>query len=643
MSSSHTAVPATGEAARPLDRLSEHLRRIELPLPVEGAAQGRADVRAALAQLADHVAPRLASLDAPLLAVIGGSTGAGKSTLVNALAGRVVTRSGAIRPTTRRPLLLHHPDDAAWFDGTRILPDLARVRRKAGSAIDAQAPSADGDDRAATELELHADAAVPRGLALLDAPDIDSVSAGNRELARQLLRAADLWLFVTTANRYADAVPWELLRSAAERDVTVAVVMNRIPPREGVAEELAADLRGLLARDGLEDARLFLVHESDTDPDGQLPPGAINEIRRFFEDLAADAEGRSAIARRTLSGALTGLAASARQVSEHLTAQEQERSELDADIDAAFDQALERIRTVLGDGSLLRGEVLARWQDFVGTGELLRNVESWVGRVRDRIGMALRGEPAPAVAAENALESSLVHVVIDETSRAAERVESSWRSRPAGRALLEGRDLARLPETYGDEVSAAVRAWQGDVLQLVTDEGADRRTKARILSLGVNVVGVALMVVVFASTAFIPTGLEVGAGAGAAVVGQRLLEAIFGEDAVRRLAAIAKERLEERLAAVVDGRAEPFRAVLAEQEDGVLAADLDDDAAALEQLAADVRAGAGSLSADSPSADSLSADSPSAGSPSADSASADSASASSGLANDDASSAEGRA
>ena len=50
-------------------------------------------------------------------------------------------------------------------------------------------------------------------------------------LAAQLLAAADLWLFVTTANRYADAVPWALLDGAAARDITVAVVLNRVPRR----------------------------------------------------------------------------------------------------------------------------------------------------------------------------------------------------------------------------------------------------------------------------------------------------------------------------------------------------------------------------------------------------------------------------
>ena len=64
---------------------AEDLRTLQLPLPIEGAEQARSEVSGALSQLADHVAPRLASLDAPLLVVVGGSTGAGKSTLVNRL------------------------------------------------------------------------------------------------------------------------------------------------------------------------------------------------------------------------------------------------------------------------------------------------------------------------------------------------------------------------------------------------------------------------------------------------------------------------------------------------------------------------------------------------------------------------------
>ena len=583
----------TDRTTQVLDTFAEHLRTLTLPLPVEGAEAARTEARAALSQLADHVTPRLASLDAPLLVVIGGSTGAGKSTLVNALVGAPVSRSGAIRPTTRRPVLLHHPADEPWFTGTRILPGLARVHGGTSSgARDAEAPGArdtTGDVDPATSLALHAEERIPQGLALLDAPDIDSVAKGNRELARQLLRAADLWLFVTTANRYADAVPWEVLRTAAERDVTVDVVMNRIPDRDGVAEELAADLTSMLERQGVEVDRLFLVPETMIDDDGMLPPEVIAELAAHFTALAADGEGRRRIARRTLAGAVDGLAASAGDIAGHAALQDDERRRLREEAVAAFSGSRERIDAALGDGSLLRGEVLARWQDVVGTGEFFRGVESFVTRARDRLGQMLSGRPAPAVEAEQALGSGLVHVVVDETARGAERADAAWRASTAGRSLAEGQDLTRIDEDYPEQVRAAVRAWQGDVLELVRAEGADRRTKARVLSLGVNVVGVALMVVVFASTAFIPTGLEVGAGAATAVVGQRLLEAIFGDEAVRRMAKAARESLTGRLDALVAERSAPFLDRLDALGDDDAAEELEADAEALAALARDIR------------------------------------------------------
>ena len=82
----------------------------------------------------------------------------------------------------------------------------------------------------------------------------------NRELAGQLLAAADLWVFVTTAARYADAVPWDLLRTAQERGTALAVVLDRVPP-EAVQPRWPADLAGMLQRAGLAAARLFVVEE----------------------------------------------------------------------------------------------------------------------------------------------------------------------------------------------------------------------------------------------------------------------------------------------------------------------------------------------------------------------------------------------
>ena len=86
-----------------------------------------------------------------------------------------------------------------------------------------------------------------------------------------------------------------------------------------------------------------------------------------------------------------------------------------------------------------------------------------------------------------------------------------------------------------------MRDWQQDVLEMVRTEGADKRTTARFLAYGVNGLSVALMVVVFAHTAGL-TGAEAGIAGGSAVLGQKLLEAVFGDQAVRSLAERSRRR-----------------------------------------------------------------------------------------------------
>lgn len=536
--------PAAAAAIELLEDVRQELSRVSLPLYTKGVKQDRLEVRNAIAQLDDYILPRYRSLDAPLLAVVGGSTGAGKSTLVNALARHPVTRSGAIRPTTRQPILLHHPADAGWFEGARVLPGLSRIRGTVSTEnVPANRTGADPDLAPATSLVLVADSAVPQGIALLDAPDIDSISDENRRLARQLLAAADLWVFVTTANRYADAVPWKLLLDAASRDILVAVVLDRVPAE--AEAEVSADLRTMLRREGLGSAGLFIVPEAVLDPLGMLPPASVEPLRVWLQDLAADAAGRAGIARRTLHGAVRGLAVRIGSAARAQDAQERAAAMLRAASAAAYREAETRILDATKDGALLRGEVLARWQDFVGTGEFFRNLEQGIGRFRDRAGAFFRGEPAPAVKVETAIETGLQAVIVDEAANAAEQADQRWREDPAGRQLLGTDGLAGTAPDFADNVAAEIRAWQADLMELIRTEGQGRRTQARWLSFGINGLGAALMIVVFSMTAGL-TGLEVGVAGGTAIVGQKLLEAVFGEDAVRRLARKAREDLHQR-------------------------------------------------------------------------------------------------
>ena len=526
-----------------------------LPLDLPTAPAARLVRSRLLDQLDDYVIPRLTSLDAPLLAVVGGSTGAGKSTLVNSVVGREVTLPGVLRPTTRSPVLIHHPSDAAWFSGPRILPTLARITGRHSSS---DGPGA---------VRLVSTDEVAAGLALLDAPDIDSVVEANRDLATQLLAAADLWVFVTTAARYADAVPWELLREASERGTAVAVVLDRVPTV--AVDDIRTHFASMLREQGLDQAPIFTVVESEL-VDGLLPADQTERLRGWLAALAGDAQARADVVRQTLHGALVSLDTRTQGL---IAASEQQTAAGRALVDAAaaaYADAKTQVHEGMLDGTLLRGEVLARWQEFVGTGEFFRQVESTVSRVRDRFTSFLKGEPARADHLGEALQSGVESLVVNRAELASSAIARAWRTLPGGDQLLTADPgLARSGTDVDTRTQRLVRDWQGDILQMVRDEGRDRRTTARIMAYGVNGLGVVLMLVTFASTAGI-TGAEVGIAGGTAVVGQKLLEAVFGDQAVRELARKAREQLGAR----VD---ELYAAELARYEGAVTTLQVDTD------------------------------------------------------------------
>ncbi len=526
---------AAEELARALTGLRDALAGVRLPIDLPGSDAAAARAREAVAQLDDYILPRLSRLEAPLLAVVGGSTGAGKSTLVNSVIGRVVSAPGVIRPTTRSPVLVHHPDDARWFGSDRILPGLARSTDRVADA---------------RTLQVVPEPSLPHGLAILDAPDIDSVVAENRALAGQLLAAADLWLFVTSAARYADALPWDYLRAAAERDAVVAVVLDRVPP--AAIGEVPAHLGQMMGQRGLGKSPLFAVPETQMGADGLLPQAAVAPIRAWLSELAADATSRQGVVLQTLDGAVRSLVAAAPQVAQAVDDQAAALETLRNDAEQSYAEAVRTVSVQTADGSLLRGEVLERWHDFVGTGQFFRAVEQKIGWLRDRAVAAMRGEPKQAVEVTQAVESGMEVLVREEGEAAAARTGGAWLAHPAGRQLVQasGDELTRASRDFDLAAKRLVRDWQADVMELVSEVGASKKSRARFWALGVNGVGVALMVLVFSQTGGL-VGAEIGVAGGTAVLAQRVLEAIFGEDAVRRLAKQAKTQLDDRVQALM--------------------------------------------------------------------------------------------
>lgn len=551
-------------------------------------ASARALITSMARQLDDYILPRSASMDSPLTIVVGGSTGAGKSTLVNTLLGEPLTQSGAIRPTTRHPVLLYRAEDEAALAPDRFLPTLPRTRVQKGEGL----PGA--DPLVPQALVPVPTAALPRGIALIDAPDIDSVSKENRTLAKELLSAADLWLFVTTANRYADAVPWELLHAAAARSIAIAVVLNRVP--EGDEEAIETDLRRMLREAGIEAVLIHTVTEQPRDERGLINPISLAPLTLWIRELGADAPARAAIARTTLAGTVETLARNLRTLALEQERQQASHHALTLVAAEEYEKALTSIDAALSDGSLLRGEVLSRWHDFVGTGDFFRSLDNTIGRLRDRVGSALRGQPAAAQKVEDALETGIYAVVMDAAARASEGTRARWRATRAGRSLLQRLDAAPTPtgstspadtspeEEFSAAVAAEIRLWQASVLDMIREEGAGKRQRARFLSLSVNVVAVLMMVAAFSLTGGL-TGVEVGIAGGSGVVGAKLLESIFGEDAVRRMATRARTDLLERMGALLREHGRPCTEVLAETEPEVPAETVWDAARSVHSLA----------------------------------------------------------
>ncbi len=472
-------VVAPGELLGALSALLDRLGQAEFPLETEGVDETRELHASIVDQLSDYVVPRLVQLDAPLLVVVGGSTGAGKSTLVNSIIGEVVTEPGVLRPTTRSPVLAHHPDDAAWFQPDRILPDLERTDVPGNSTYG---------------LRLRPSSKVPRGLAILDAPDVDSIDVGNRILATQLLAAADLWLFVTSAARYADQVPWDYLTRAAERSTSVAVVLDRTAA-DGIAE-----VRGHLARmmtsRGLSDSPLFTVPETSVDAEGLLPRSAVQPIVGWLHDLAASDETREMIVRSTLDGAVRHNVLRSHDLADAYDEQVAAAVALRERVDQAFTAARATVERAITDGSILSGDVAVRWQHFVGSGEVSRGVEaSKVGRIRERVVGGVTGKRSKADDVASALEHELAVLVVDQVTAAITAITADWNRSAAGAHLVAHRSgLDRVSRDLGTRAERVARDWLAGITESVRVAVADRRLSTDVLAFGVPGLAVAVAV-----------------------------------------------------------------------------------------------------------------------------------------------------
>jgi energy-coupling factor transporter ATP-binding protein EcfA2 len=523
-----------------VDRV-DHLARRAGALEIAAVA-----ARKRIAQLREHVArhvrPRAVSLDAPLLVLLVGPTGAGKSSLFNALVGRRASPTGVLRPTTRELVALARPQDR--FSLIREGGPLAGIE----------------DER----LRVVVDDAAPEGLVLIDAPDVDSVEHANRALTDRLVEAADLAVFITTATRYADRVPWEVLGRVRDRGLPLVVIVNRMPADITDRNVVMDDLRRLLADAGIVDGRRHIELDLIGVPEGALDlqndaldRRAIEPLLERISSLASDKQSRLELAARALAGSLAGLEPQLRAVGEDL-----EHTAIDAErlrrlATDAFERELGTLRDELARGQFLRAEALRQWHAFVGADEITRFFSTGIGRIRATLSTIVHGAPeAPVAEVREQTLADLRALTRVRVGEAARRAAMAWSDEPAARAAVERDPSIWSPSPDLDErLTERLDNWVASIAEDVRTTGGTKRLLAMGASVGVNAAGIAVMLATFSQTGGL-TGAEVGIAAATGFLNQKLLSALFGEAALVEMISRARVRL-------IDALGDTFRDELA--------------------------------------------------------------------------------
>lgn len=173
---------------------------------------------------------------------LAGATGSGKSSTFNRVVGSGVSTVGMLRPTTTTITSAVWGDDPA----TELLDWIGSASRHRVS------PERAARSGVADDLD---------GLVLLDLPDVDSHRLAHRREADRVLGLADVFVWVTDPQKYADGILHEdYLSKLRTHEAVTLVVLNqadKLSPEE--AEACRGHLKQLLAADGLPNAEVILA------------------------------------------------------------------------------------------------------------------------------------------------------------------------------------------------------------------------------------------------------------------------------------------------------------------------------------------------------------------------------------------------
>jgi len=265
----------------------------------------------------------------PLMVVVMGGTGTGKSTIFNGLLNYETSITSVERPATsggifycpEKHVLILQDKILSWWDKIRIIKQ------------DQMDKPLQGEKGVATVIS-HCDSEVK--FILIDSPDMDSLLAENRQAALDLYLLADLLVFVSSMEKYADDRPVSLIKQAKLDKKEIVFVLNKVTS-ETKPEKIGRQLKDWGLTDTEDIFTLKRIHSPSLNT-------ISSELLPFKAYLSGQVDTRDGKVRaRELSAAHKRLKDLEKGLEDMLSVEREAYNEHNATLNKAFSDAWEQL------------------------------------------------------------------------------------------------------------------------------------------------------------------------------------------------------------------------------------------------------------------------------------------------------------